>query len=239
MKHFQTFSLMFSLLCTSTFAHAQNEIAQNEIAQNQIAQNKIAPTPVALESPTASASPTPTTTASPTPQVITRSSADKIAEFASSQGTFALLATSVASPLFDGDKYNTQRSLRTADALLTSALITDGLKRLVRAKRPDSDERNSFPSGHATAAFAAATMLSEYQPKQKLLWYGSASLIAWSRVKKRRHYWHDVVAGAAVGHLTARWELNSSRGLVLRPFIKTRRDNGDNQKTGFSLGGSF
>ena len=219
MKHFQTLTFAFALFSTSTFAHAQNEVSPT-------------PTPIVVASPTP--------IASPPPQIITRSSADKIAEFASGPGTFALIGTSVALPLFDGDKYNTQRSLRTADALITSALITDGLKRVFRAKRPDSDERNSFPSGHATAAFAAATMLSEYQPKQKLLWYGGASLIAWSRVKKRRHYWHDVVAGAAVGYYTARWELNSSRGLVLRPFIKTRHDHNDNnQKMGFSLGGSF
>lgn len=207
MKHFQTFTFAFALLCTTTFARAQNEVA--------------APTP------------------SPTPQIITQSKADKIADFASKEGTFVFLATSVASPLLDGEPRNTQRSLRTADAIITSALITQGLKKLVREKRPDSDERDSFPSGHATVAFAAATMLSEYQPKQKLLWYGGATLIAWSRVKKRRHFWHDVVAGAAVGHLTARWELNSSRGLILRPFIKTRRDNDSNQKMGMSLGGSF
>lgn len=219
MKHFQTLTFAFALFSTSTFAHAQNEVLPT-------------PTPIVVASPTPSAS--------PTPQIITRSTADKIAEFASGPGTFALIGTSVALPLFDNEPRNTQRSLRTADALITSTLITEGLKMLVREKRPDSDARTSFPSGHATAAFAAATMLSEYKPKQKLLWFGGASLIAWSRVKKRRHYWHDVVAGAAVGYFTARWELNSNRGLILRPFIKTRRDsNNDNQKMGFSLGGAF
>jgi hypothetical protein len=213
MKHYNSFVLSFSLICTTTFAHAQTEIE---------------PTP------------SPTPVAAATPVVITKSTTDKIADFASGPGTLAFVGSSVAVPLFNGDNYNTQRSLRAADAVITSVLITEGLKRLVREKRPDSDERDSFPSGHATAAFAAATMLSQYQPKQKLLWYGSASLIAWSRVKKKRHYWHDVVAGAAVGHYTAKIELRQSRGLILRPFIKTRRDeNINDQKMGFSLGGSF
>lgn len=238
MKHFQLFSLTFALLCTSAFANAQNAI-DNQIAilPPVVMSSLSVATPVLATPIEATSQALPT----PTPQIITHSSADKIADFASGAGTFAFLGSSVALPLFDGETRNTQRSLRTADAIVTSVLITEGLKRVFREKRPDSDERNSFPSGHATAAFAAATMLARYQPKQKLLWYGGASLIAWSRVKKRRHYWHDVVAGAAVGYLTARWELNSGRGLVLRPFIKTRRDNTEvnNQKMGFSLGGSF
>ena len=64
---------------------------------------------------------------------------------------------------------------------------------------------------------------------------GASSDIAYSRVKLNRHYYRDVVAGAAVGYFTARWELSQSRGLVLAPFIGS--DKGSSN--GMSLSMNF
>jgi membrane-associated phospholipid phosphatase len=99
-------------------------------------------------------------------------------------------------------------------------LITEGLKAVTREKRPDTNEHDSFPSGHATAAFAVATMASAYHPEQKSLWYLGATLISASRVRLNRHHPQDVVAGAVVGYTTARWELSEPRGLILSPIIR-------------------
>lgn len=162
----------------------------------------------------------------------------KEAKFASGAGTMLYVTSSVAMPFLLHDEHARQHSLRTADALLTSTLITEVLKRVVREKRPDSDERTSFPSGHATVAFAAATMASHYHPKQALLWYAGATLISASRVQLNRHRVHDVLAGAAVGYLTAEFEIKQPRGLLLSPFIKP--DEGRRgQRMGFALTGSF
>ncbi len=139
-------------------------------------------------------------------------------------------------PLIEDGKDKKEHTLRAADALLTSTLITEGLKRIVREKRPDSNERTSFPSGHATAAFAIATMQASFHPKQAILWYAGATAIAASRVKLRRHYTKDVVAGAAIGFLTARFELKQPRGLLLSPFIHGNRAG---RSTGVNVGGSF
>lgn len=141
------------------------------------------------------------------------------AKFASGAGNLIFLAAGTLLPLIQGGKAGQQQSYRTADALLTSTLITEGLKAVVREKRPNSDSRTSFPSGHATAAFAVATMEAHYHPKQALLWYGGATVIGASRVQLERHYWHDVIAGAAVGYFTAQLELRQKNGLILRPFI--------------------
>ena len=139
-------------------------------------------------------------------------------------------------PLAEDGSGGGRHSLRAADSLLTSTVITEALKRIVREKRPDSDERTSFPSGHATAAFAIASMQAHFHPNQAILWYAGATIIAASRVKLRRHRIHDVVAGAAVGVLTTQLEIRQSRGLLLFPFI---HDSKQSRVSGLSFGGSF
>ena len=90
-----------------------------------------------------------------------------------------------------------------AKALAETTLITQALKAIVREKRPDGGARDSFPSGHASAAFAMATTLAEYRPHYKWLAYCVAAYIGWSRVEADRHYWYDVAAGALLGHYVA------------------------------------
>lgn len=64
-----------------------------------------------------------------------------------------------------------------------------------------------------------ATVESEFHPKQAILWYAGATYISYSRVRLNRHYTQDVIAGAALGYLTARLELARPRGLLLSPLI--------------------
>jgi hypothetical protein len=102
------------------------------------------------------------------------------------------------------DGKNGRAEARTgARAILATSLITQALKGVSREKRPDSDSRDSFPSGHTSTAFAMATVLAEYQPKYKWLAYGVASIIGWSRIETDAHHWQDVVAGAALGYYVA------------------------------------
>ena len=73
--------------------------------------------------------------------------------------------------------------------------------------RPDSQ---SFPSGHTTAAFAFATIVSaetaHWWPNSKwpigTIMYGGAALTGVSRIYNEFHWASDVVAGAAIGTLT-------------------------------------
>ena len=57
----------------------------------------------------------------------------------------------------------------------------------------------SFPSGHATVAFACATVLALAVPRLAALLYALAALIAFSRVYVGVHYPGDVLAGAVLG----------------------------------------
>lgn len=108
---------------------------------------------------------------------------------------------------------------RAGQAFVVSALIgveslvvNQGVKRLFRRTRPTDggDDRfpvrrprtSSFPSGHASAAVFAATVLTAldgvaFAP----LWFGLAAVVALSRVFVRIHHASDVVGGAVVGAL--------------------------------------
>ncbi len=57
----------------------------------------------------------------------------------------------------------------------------------------------SFPSGHATTAFALATVLSLWYPKGWWAWGALAALVGWSRIVLGSHFPSDVLAGAVLG----------------------------------------
>lgn len=141
------------------------------------------------------------------------------AQFASGGGNLLYLAAGLGLPLLRDGRAGRNHALRTADALGTSVLIAEGLKTIVRERRPDGSARDSFPSGHATAAFAVATMESQWHHREAPLWYLGATLISASRVSLDRHYTQDVVAGAALGYAVSRLELSRPRGLILSPLI--------------------
>jgi len=63
----------------------------------------------------------------------------------------------------------------------------------------------SFPSGHTTAAFSAATVYAlEYKDRAwvPVLAYSAATLIGLSRITENAHWSSDVFAGAALGYIT-------------------------------------
>ncbi len=78
---------------------------------------------------------------------------------------------------------------------------------------------NSFPSNHATAAFAIATGVYVYNKKAGMVLIVTAFLTAFSRVFVGVHYPLDVITGGAVGILsvigatTLFRQLNENRGL--------------------------
>lgn len=68
--------------------------------------------------------------------------------------------------------------------------------------RPPADNY-SFPSGHATAAFAAATVLAQLMPERTAALMETAVQIAYSRTFAGVHYPSDIVAGASLGSAAA------------------------------------
>lgn len=88
-----------------------------------------------------------------------------------------------------------------------NAGVTYVLKCSIHEKRPDGTDNRSFPSGHTSIAFCGATsLMHEYykvSPWIGVAGYAVATTVAVDRVRRNRHRWGDVVAGAAIGCLSA------------------------------------
>jgi membrane-associated phospholipid phosphatase len=83
--------------------------------------------------------------------------------------------------------------------------LTQGLKYATQRERPDGSGATSFPSGHASATFAAATTLERHLGWRYVVpAYVIASYVAVSRLPANRHWLSDVVFGAAVGIISGR-----------------------------------
>ncbi|MDP4284928.1 MAG: phosphatase PAP2 family protein [Bacteroidota bacterium] len=71
---------------------------------------------------------------------------------------------------------------------------------------------SSFPSGHTTVSFAAATVFAmEYRDKPivPIIAYSAATMIGLSRISENKHWATDVLVGAALGILTGREVVNN------------------------------
>jgi undecaprenyl-diphosphatase len=92
-----------------------------------------------------------------------------------------------------------------------SGMTNGAIKSLFRRVRPEHEIvdgplpygmrrpiTSSFPSGHATAAFTAATILARTGHGDPF-WYALALVVAGSRVYVRMHHSSDIIAGALVG----------------------------------------
>jgi membrane-associated phospholipid phosphatase len=84
-------------------------------------------------------------------------------------------------------------------AQIVTSIATHSLKLGVGRRRPDHG-RFSFPSGHASATFANATVLQRHLGwKVGIPAYAFATYIAASRLPANSHYLSDVFFGAALG----------------------------------------
>ena len=111
------------------------------------------------------------------------------------------------------------------EALLIAEGIAEGVKLAVRRQRPpelDGTQSHtySFPSGHATLTFAAATVFQQHLGYRAAIpTYLVASYVAMSRLHDNRHFASDVVFGAATGIMIGRTVTWHGRNFYASPML--------------------
>ncbi|NIO49271.1 MAG: phosphatase PAP2 family protein [Candidatus Aminicenantes bacterium] len=110
-------------------------------------------------------------------------------------------------------------ALLSLESWLTKGIIIRGLKSVVGRARPWTGESShsfhpfstksrfaSFPSGHASSAFAVATVIAEQSKKAyiDILAYSLATLVAISRIHIDKHWASDILVGSAIGYFVAK-----------------------------------
>ncbi len=106
-----------------------------------------------------------------------------------------------------------ETGLLAGEAALNSFVVVEGLKYPLGRRRPFQGNGSgdffqggtSFPSEHAAAAWSVAGVIAhEYPgPLTKLLVYGLAATVDFSRVRARQHFPSDVFVGSLIGNLVA------------------------------------
>jgi undecaprenyl-diphosphatase len=136
--------------------------------------------------------------------------ADRVFYSASALGDFGLLWLALGLiRILRGRPGDTRAGLRAIAATgIESVAVNIGLKSLFKRRRPRPMDAHplpfrqpltsSFPSGHATAAFCAATLLAEGE-KRAPVYYLLATVVALSRIYTKIHHASDVAGGIAIG----------------------------------------
>lgn len=107
-----------------------------------------------------------------------------------------LPATAGISTLTLHDYEGTTQLVKSTALALGSTLL---LKYTVDEERPTGGN-HSFPSGHASISFSSAEFIRKrYGWDYGLPAYLAATFVGFSRVESEQHYFHDVLAGAALG----------------------------------------
>jgi hypothetical protein len=112
--------------------------------------------------------------------------------------------------LLRSDDHSREAGLLSAEAVADSMAVDFALKYALGRERPFQGNgqgnffhpgRDSFPSGHAIAAWSMASVLAHEYPglATKLGVYGLASAVSFARVTGRQHFPTDVVVGSALG----------------------------------------
>jgi membrane-associated phospholipid phosphatase len=130
------------------------------------------------------------------------------------------LAGAAAGAVAFGDARMQNMGLISLESIAGAAALSIGAKHLVGRARPVDEQgpwarardksNASFPSNHATVAFAAVTPFAQEYDAPWL--YGLAAASSMGRVANRQHWVSDVVGGGVLGYAVGSWLWKSQRG---------------------------
>lgn len=147
-----------------------------------------------------------------------------ITNFGATWEGYTLAAFGAYGIIFKSNKVKTTTLLATQSYLAAGAMEST-IKFITGRQRPNAGDTwdpnpdlifkgpsknslvSSFPSGHTTAAFSAATVFAEEYKNEILIptiAYTAATLVGVSRITQNAHWITDVFAGAALGYVTGK-----------------------------------
>jgi membrane-associated phospholipid phosphatase len=167
--------------------------------------------------------------------------AERVSRLADTRSSYPLVLGFFAVGVVARSPRERETAVMLAEALVTSATWTFLLKEATGRERPrETDGRasdwtgpggifdddaarqakpRSFPSGHATGIWAAATILAHQYPSHRVvpvLVYGAATAVSYSRMVVEAHWLSDVVVGGFIGYGCAKQVLSAHRDKRLR-----------------------
>ena len=127
-----------------------------------------------------------------------------------------------------------ETSILTGEALGDTLAVTEVMKFISRRDRPfvnnakgnffsSTYSESSFPSNHAAAAWAMASVIGDEYPGwlTRTAVYGAAAGISVSRVLADQHFPSDVLVGSATGWLIGHYIYRAHHNFSLNPFDPT------------------
>lgn len=162
--------------------------------------------------------------------------ADAVAPFGSEYSFGVLGAFYLGGKLLKNEKALSVAQDGLASSLIAAGVISPILKVTVSRQRPTQAESTfdrdrggmSFPSGHATQAFAVASVIAAHYDSfwVRAAAYGLAGLVGLSRMQQGEHYASDVLAGAligtAVGNAVVRFHESEHLRISFAPSMNPR-----------------
>lgn len=123
-------------------------------------------------------------------------------------------------------------------SIIAGGIVTPVLKYSFGRYRPNQTEKTfkfkpfggkqSFPSGHATQAFAVATVITYHYDRWwvQALAYGTATTVGYSRIQQHAHFVSDVVGGGLIGYFVGRSVIHQNASRVVAGFSLSPYEDG-------------
>ena len=149
----------------------------------------------------------------------TLNTARQFDRFGDPTGIAPIIGGAAVVGLITGKPAMTRTALHALEGVLLASVTAQVGKEIMGRERPNTDpdldgldflhypSSRAFPSGHAAAAFALATSLGD---EIGTLWpriglYALAAGTGWARMAEEEHWLSDVLAGAAIGIISAKF----------------------------------
>jgi len=149
----------------------------------------------------------------------TLNTARQLARFGDPTGILPVVGGVALAGLITRNHTVTRTALHAAESVVLASVTVQVGKAIMGRERPVTDpdldgldflhypSSRAFPSGHTTAAFALATTLGDAidKPWARVALYTFAAGTGWARMTEEEHWLSDVLAGAAIGIVSAKF----------------------------------